>query len=906
MLPRWFRNLRTRGELERDLIAELDAHRALLVDEQIEAGATLAAARRAAQLEMGAVEAVKDGVRDVRAGAWLESWLRDLQYGFRQLRRAPLFAATVVITLALGIGANTAIFSLINGLLLHRLPVTRPEQLVLIADPSRGGNLPAGVPNQMPFMWNYRLWEEIRQRPDLFQSACAYFYSRFDLASGGETEFVDGLYVSGEFFRTVGVSPTVGRLLTDGDDQRGTAVKRVAVIGHDFWRRRFGGDPDVVGQVLNVERLPFTIVGVLPAGFVGPAAGRAINLAIPVAEAEEIRGRQVFEGTGVNWITIMARLKPGQGLESAAAALRGVQPQIRQASLPPRSQNSDDYLKNPLTLLPAERGNLLDPLRVRAQRPLLTLQMAVVLVLLIACVNVANLTLARATARRHEMSVRLALGASRRRVARQLFVEALLLALLGAASAIPVSQWALRILVRLFSTGVNTLAIDLAPDARVLLFTSLTAIATAVATGIFPVRRATRVQPIDALKESNATVLVTRLRLANGFVIAQVALSLVLVIAGGLLIRTYANLATMDLGFDPGGMLIVDVGTGKARIDPASRLAIFERVRQAAAAVPGVTGAALADVSPVTGAAMAGDVEVRGRPAGGSRETFVNRVSPGWLSLYRTSMLTGRDLAGADRPGSPAVAIVNQTFVRKFFGGTDPLGQVVRQVDGPLREWTVVGVTADAVYDSMRAAAPPTMYVAFGQIDDELLAAGAAPASASLSVRVTGRDARTLSRSIATAIANVNPDLDLTFRPLPAIVSGALTIERSLALLSGLFGGLALLLAAIGLYGVTSYEVARRRMEIGIRMALGATRRRVVREVLSRILILVGIGVVIGLTASMWASQFIAALLYGLKSRDPQTLVGAVVALIAVGALAGWLPASRAAQLDPIVTLRRE
>jgi predicted permease len=402
----------------------------------------------------------------------------------------------------------------------------------------------------------------------------------------------------------------------------------------------------------------------------------------------------------------------------------------------------------------------------------------------------------------------------------------------------------------------------------------------------------------------------TRLRMASGFVIGQVALSLVLVTGGGLLIRTYANLATMDLGFDPGGVLIVDVGTRKAGIAPASRIMIFERVQQAAEAVPGVTGAAIADISPVTGGAMAGDVEVRGRIVGGTQETFINRISPGWLSLYRTSILTGRDFTNTDRPGSLPVAIVNRAFVRKFLGGADPLGHVVRQVQGPPgrppMEWTVVGVTADAVYDSLRAAAPPTMYIVFGQIDDDLLAMGAAPASASLSVRVVGRNPQTLSRSIAAAIANVNPDLDLTFRPLPAIVSGSLTIERALALLSGLFSGLSLLLAAIGLYGVTSYEVTRRRTEIGIRMALGATRGRVVREVLSRVLVLVGTGVVIGAGASVWASQFVTALLYGLKSRDPLTLVGAVVVLIAVGVLAGWLPARRAARLDPMVALRCE
>ncbi len=906
----WIRRLRNTvlgSDLDETFDDEARFHLEHRIDDCVKSGMPYEQAEAEARRRLGNLTLARERTRDADTLRWLDDFGQDLRYAARMLRKNPGFAFAGVLTLALGIGVNTAIFSLINGLLLHRLPVSNPEQLALIVDPSRGGNLPPGVPNLMPFMWNYRIWEQIRQRPDLFQSACAYFYSRFDLSAGGETEFIDGLYVSGGFFRTLGVSTAVGRVLTDADDQREAVASRVAVIGHDFWQRRFGGAADAIGRSLNVERLSFTIVGVLPPGFVGPAAGRSVDIAIPVSAAQEIRGRQIFEAAGANWITILARLKPGQTLEAAVAALRGVQPQIRDASRPPSTAGlNDSYLKNPLTLLPAERGNVLDPLRVRAKRPLLTMQMAVVLVLLIACANVANLTLARATARRHEISLRLALGASRLRITRQFFAEGLLLVLLGAASAIPFSQWGLRILVRMFSTGTNALTLDLAPDGRVLAFTTLTAIVTAVAIGILPARRATRIQPIDALKEQNANVTGTRLRLASGFVIAQVALSLVLVTAGGLLIRTYANLAAMDLGFDPGGVLIVEVGTRKAGIAPASRLMIFERVRQAAEAVPGVTGAAIAHMSPVTGGAMAGDVEVRGRPLGVSQETFVNGISPGWLSLYRTSILNGRDFTNLDRPGSHRVAIVNQAFVRKFLGGTDPLGQIVRQMNGPpgkSMEWTVVGVTADAVYDSLRAAAPPTMYWVFGQIDDEM---GAAPASASLSVRGVGRDPRTLSRSIGAAIANVNPDLDLTFRPLPALVSGSLTIERSLALLSGLFSGLSLLLAAIGLYGVTSYEVTRRRIEIGIRMALGATRGRVVREVLSRVLILVGSGVVIGAGASVWASQFVTALLYGLKSRDPLTLVGAIVVLFAVGVSAGWLPARRAARLDPMVALRCE
>jgi putative ABC transport system permease protein len=567
-------------------------------------------------------------------------------------------------------------------------------------------------------------------------------------------------------------------------------------------------------------------------------------------------------------------------------------------------------LKNPLTLLPAGSGNPLAPLRVRSERPLWTMQLAVGLVLLIACANVANLTLARSIARRHEMSVRLALGASSRRLARQLFVESFLLAIAGAAAGLALAQWSTRALARIFSTGQEALALHLAPDGRVLAFTAGVTIAAAVFFGVIPALRAARVEPIGSLRSQGWSVIATRVRLASGFVVAQVALSLVLLVGGTLLIRTYIALATMDLGFDPSGVLVVDVGTGKARIPPARRLVVFEDIRKAVAGVPGVAGTALADMTPVTGGAMAGDVEISGTPAGGHRETFVNRISAGWLQVYRTPVLSGRDFTDGDRAGARSVTIVNRAFARDFLNGGNPIGHVVRQVQAPPgrppMEYEIVGMTADAVYDSMRAPVPPTMYLAFDQIDDDSLAIGAAPATASVSIRAAGVPPATLRQSVAAATARVHPDVDLTFRPLPDVVSGSITLERILAILSGFFGALSLLLAVIGLYGVTSYAVSRRRTEIGIRIALGATPGRVVRQVLLGVLSLVALGVLIGAGMSWWAAQFMDALLFGVQPRDQLTFIGVVVILTAVGGLAGWLPARRAAGVDPMESLRCE
>ena len=903
----WWRRRRSDDDFREEVNAHLDLDTDRLIAEGMSPELAKAAARRA----FGNVARVQERFYESRRILWLDHARQDFIYALRSFVHNPGFALVVVVTLALGIGANTAIFSLVNSLLLRPLPVRNPEQLVVVVDPSRGLDLPASVPNLLSFMWNYPMWVQIRQRPQLFDGAFGYFYSRFNLSSGGETEFVDGLYASGRFFETLGVAAIRGRTLTDSDDQRGGGASGpAAVISHSFWQRRFGGASDVMGRTLHVDRVPFTIVGVLMPGFTGPVAGRAPDVVIPIGTVSLVRGPEFLDRAGINWITITARLKPGQTLDAATAALRGVQSQIREASLPPRSQNPDAYLKNPLALLPAGRGNPLAPQRVRAERPLLTMQMAVVLVLMIACANIANLMLARGVARQHEMSVRLALGASRWRLMRQLSVESLLLASVGAVCGFMLAQWGTRLLVQFFSTGPYALALDLAPDGRVLAFTAGITIAASVLFGVVPARRATRVQPIESLTEQRLSVVGTRLRLATGLVVTQVALSLVLVVSGGLLIRTYSNLATLDLGFEPTGVLVVDLAALKANVPPANRIVVFEEVRRAVAAVPGVASAAIADLIPVGGSAMAGDVEVSGVSATRGRgETFINRVSSGWLSLYRTPVVSGRDFTDADRAGAERVAIVNRTFARKFLDGANPLGRVVRQLQGPPNhapmEWHIIGVTSDAVYASLRAPVPPTMYLAFNQIDEDLLAV-AAPAFASLSVRAAAVPPTTLTHSVAAAIANVNPNLDLTFRPLSDVVSGSITLERTLAILSGFFGALSLLLAVVGIYGITSYSVNRRRAEIGIRMALGAAPRLVVRQVLSRLLMLVGIGVAIGIATTLWASQFMAALLYGLGPRDPLTLMGAAIVLAVTGAMAGWVPAWRASRVDPMIALRHE
>jgi predicted permease len=544
-------------------------------------------------------------------------------------------------------------------------------------------------------------------------------------------------------------------------------------------------------------------------------------------------------------------------------------------------------------------------MRRRYQQPLITILVVVALVLLIACANIANLLLARTAARRHEWSVRLALGASRWRLVRQLLAESLLLAGIGAAAGLLIARWASRLLVQQLSTQTNTVFLDLPLDWRVLIFTTAVTAVTALLFGTAPAFRAADAAPMDVLKEhGRGASSGARVSLASGLVVVQVALSVVLVVAAGLFMRTFSSLANLHLGFDRDPVLLVTVNAMRTDIPAIGRLAAYERIRQSVAAVPGVRAAAVSVVTPVSGntwntrATVSGGVPL---PEPQSQSNY-NAVTPGWFATFGTPVLVGRDITESDRKGAPLVVLVNQAFVRRFLNGANAIGHTVKLsgfFPGPPLE--IVGVVADAVYRSLREPVPPTIYVPLAQFDESRRPA---PPSVSLSVRAASGSPALLARGVSAAIATVDPDLALTFRPLSDQVNASLTQERVVAMLSGFFGGLALLLAGLGLYGVTSYAVSRRKTEIGIRMALGAAPAGVVRLVLSRVARLVGIGVLVGAVISVWASKFVATLLYGLEPRDPVTLVASAAALATVGAVAGWLPARRASRIDPAEVLR--
>ena len=816
--------------------------------------------------------------------------MQDLRDAFRSLRATPIVTAVAILSLGLGIGANTAIFSILDSLLLKSLPVGDPHELALLTAGERSS-------------WTNPQWDQVKRHSHLFDGAFVYSTTRFNLAQGGQSEMVEGLWASGRYFEVLGVEPVLGRTFSDADDRRGGGPDGpVAVISYGFWQRRFSGAADVIGRSLVVERVPYTIIGVTPPGFFGVEVGYTFDVAIPLGTEPLVRGKDsVLDGRSNWWLRLMVRRKDGQSLEAAQAAIQGIQSQIREATMPTDWPPDDRprYLAEPFTLSDATAGT--SRLRDRYQRPLTTMMGVVGLVLLIACANIANLLLARATARRHELSVRLALGASRLRLVRQLLSESLLLSICGGLLGLVFAQWGSRLLVDHLTASTVSIVLPLELDWRVLTFTSIVAVATALLFGTAPAVRASRVAPYEAFKAHGRGLEGDRrFGLGNLLVVVQVALSLVLVVGAGLLMRTLSTLSNLELGFERDPVLLVTI-SGRS-LEPQQRAAVFETIRQAVVTVPGIDAAALSIVTPVSGSAWTRLFEFPGKPDLPERERGinVNYVTPDFFRTYGTRLIAGRDFTLADRVGTRPVAIVNEAFARKYFGGENPIGRHVREASLPGRPGVareIVGYVQDAVYRSLREPLSPTIYFAIHQRTDP-------SAGINLSVRSAAGAPASLIKPLAAAIGRVNGQVAFSFRPLAEQVNGTLSQERLVAMLSGFFGGLALLLAGLGLYGVTSYAVSRRRAELGIRMALGAAPGSVVRLVLQRVGLLVSLGGIIGAVGAFYASTLISTLLYGLDARDPVTFAAAAVVLATIGALAGWIPARRASRIDPALVLR--
>jgi predicted permease len=816
--------------------------------------------------------------------AMKSGFFHDCRDAFRAWRATPLVSTVAVVSLALGIGANTALFSILNGLVLKPLPVRQPDTLTYLD----GGE------------WTNPIWEEIRARQrELFAGAFAWSSERFNLADQGLTDIVPGAYASGDMFDVLGVHPSVGRLLRSGDDVRGGGPDgAVAVISDRLWHQRFDASPAAVGRRLSVNGIPFTIVGVMPPGFFGPNVGASVDVIVPLGDEALIRGvESLLSGRQTWWLEILVRRKPGQSLEQANAALRAAQPQIRAATLPASARGAKNFLTEPFSLIPAAEGH--STLRQRYAQPLTIVMVVVGAVLLIACANIANLLLARSTARRRELVIRLALGASRARLASLLLLESAMLACAGAALGLVVARIGSALLVRQLGA---TVVLDLPLDLRVLGFTAAVTAVTALLFGLAPAAGVLQTAPNEVLKDHARTLTGDRrVSIRNGLVILQVALSLALIVCAGLFLQTFASLAAVPLGFDHAPLVTADVNVQRSLAPASGRNALFERFREAASAVPGVAEAALSRLPPLSGLGWNTAVDGEAGPSGDERArlSWVNAVSPRFFATYGIQLVAGREFTADDRDGAPPVAIVNEAFARKFLGGGNPVGREFRaQIGTPTSAtYQVVGLVSNAAYRRLREGMVPTVYIPLSQTPGG--------STVAMTVRTSPALRGTIGSDLARALETVDSSAAFTIRPFDVYLEAGVRQERLVAILSGFFGALALALAALGLYGVTSYGVSRRRAEIGVRMALGAEPGGVVRLVLGRVGWLVGSGVVAGLALSWWASRFISGtLLYGITSHDMATFAAAAVVLISVSAAAAWLPARRAARIDPVHVLR--
>jgi putative ABC transport system permease protein len=819
-------------------------------------------------------------------------FLADIRLAARGLAATPAVTLAAALTFTFGIGATTAIFSVANGLLLRPLPVTNPHDLVTITSDFalrfgfRGG---AG--------WNYAMWERFQERAGVFDGAFAWMVQRLDISEGGEAQPVNAVFTSGGFFTTLGVNAIVGRTFGPADDVRGGGPNGlVAVISHDLWERRYHGAGDLSGTRLAIDGTPVTIVGVMRASFRGVDVGQPFDAILPFGAEPSIRGRRsVVTSPRALTLTVMLRLKHGQSLSTATAALRTMQPDILGPDAP-------QFLREPFVLVRASTG-LSDRLRQQYQYPLVILSIVSGLVLLIVCLNIANLLLSRASARRTDLGVRIALGASRWRIARHCLAEALTLGTAGAVGGVLCAVWASPALLARLPLARGQFSIDAPIDWRVFVFTTGVSAIAVVLCGTVPAWYAARVHPIDALREAGRGSAGGRTGVMSGaLVVAQVTLSIVLLAAAGLFVRTASRLADVPLGFDPAGLAVLSINAPRSNPqDVTAAAALRHRLLERISAVPGVASAAMSVWTPVGTGGGGLLTDASGRRADLHRPEAFNFVTPGWFSTYRIALQAGRDFGSADAANAAPVAIVNETFRRSRGSETVTVGSTIKAGPCSRAGCSVIGIVADTVYgQSLRDSPPPIVYVPLAQ------AAALAPEGAPMriTIRPSG-DPAALLPSLAAAVREINPALTFDYRRVEEAVREALARERVVAILASAFGAIGLLLSGVGLYGVSAYAVTRRRAEIGIRLALGAPPRGVVRGILRRITLLVVTGVLVGIVAALWLARFVAPLLYGLAPHDPLTLFAAAAILMLAAVVAAWVPASRASRIDPADVLRQ-
>jgi predicted permease len=896
---RTFRTIRLRlrsllygHDVEQELGAELRDHLERQIELHRASGLSPADARAAALREFGNVALIQEQVRDTRRVGWIEDLVRDLGYAARAMRRAPGHTVVAALSLAFAIGANTTMFSLVNVLMLRELPVADPQDLVEIGRETSSG----------PGNFSYALYERVRDQHTSFSQVFTVSSPTIRGEDDSSERPPMGRYVSGNFFDALGVRPELGRLLAPGDDRLDTMGSTVAVIGFGLWQRTFGGDPAVIGKTLTIggfppgaAPVPFTIVGVLPRTFHGLTVGLTDDFYLPIATEARVSRNSLLRNQSAGWLKVVGRLKGDTSITAARADVAVIYARYVADAVAFTGEAQMRGLRAGRLTTESVRAGLSGP-RHEFARPVLLLMGAVALVLLVACANVVNLLLARALARRGEIGVRLAIGASRGRLVRQLLAESAVLGVLGGSLGLAFAIWATPRIATLMANQDPMVAYDVAPDGTVLLFTAVVSLGSALVAGLVPALRVSRVKVPSLRDDMGARGAGAAMTLwSRGLIAGQVALSLLLLAGALLLVTTLRNFRTGDFGFDREGVLTMRLEPGRAGYSGDRRLAYFREVLERARDTPGVRDAALSLGMPVISSGVDTSFGLEGQPRNPDAQVYVNDITDGYFATTGTRLLLGRDFGSQDGPGSTPVAIVNDAVARRYFGDRNPIGQRVNvSIRGGVE---IVGVVATTKYESLRDTDSPIVYTHAFQ--------SANMGGLNLTVK-TETDSVALGPSIRRAIQNVAPVPVSPPSTLSARIERTLIKERLIARVLGAFAILALLLASAGLYGVLAYTVTRRTGEIGVRIALGATRGRVLWPVLVESSKLVALGVAIGVSAALALTRLLSTLLYGVTPTDPRVLGGAMLSLFLVALAAGAIPAWRASRVNPLVALRYE
>jgi predicted permease len=881
-----------------DLHDELRAHLEMATADRIARGEPPADAAANARRQLGNVGQIQEAARDVWGGRWLLHAAQDARYALRTFRRHPGFAAVAVLSLTLGIGANTALFEVIDAVRLRSLPIADPGGLYDVRLASMEGAR-GSIGSWHPVM-TQPIWRELVARQQAF-SLFAWSRAGLNLAQGGEVRPVATLWVTGGFFDTLGLHPARGRLLSPADDQPGCAPR--AVLGYAFWQRTYGGDSSIVGRTLVLHERPIEVVGVGPAGFHGLEVGRNVDIVLPLCAEPLLSSDGIGRANAGTtwWLTAFGRLKPGWTLERAKAHLSAISPGIFQSTLPAGYPPVSIEQYRAMQFTAADGGQGLSLLRETYATPLWLLLGIAGLVLLIACTNLANLLLARASAREREIGIRLGLGASRGRVIRQLLTESLVLVAIGAAGAVLLAGVLGRWLVSALETTGGTITLPLAIDWRVLGFAALLAVGTCLLFGLVPALRGTRVAASAVLRPTTRGGSAGResVRLRRALVVVQIALSVALLFGSLLFARTLHNVLGVDPGFRSEGLVVARIDSGRLRL-PSDNLKmhaalVTSRVR----AIPGIEGAAHVSVVPLSGDSGGNDVWPE-QDRTGRFNSLSNVVGAGYFGVLGVPLAAGRDFDARDTIASAPVLIVNETFAAKLGGAAAAVGRRITREPTPRepeRIYDIVGVVKDSAYLALKDDPYPTMYYADSQADGrktvQLMVRSALPPTAT-------------TAAITTALGALDPRMSVSYTVVPDMISDTVVQERVLAALSSGFGALAAVLTMVGLYGLVAYSVARRSTEIGVRMALGATRGDILRLIFRETGTLLLIGAIAGCAVALAAGPAAASLLFRVTPYDPTALAGAVAMLAVVALLAGYVPARRATRIEPVAALRAD